>query len=80
MPPADPKITRSRIVDRSSADSTCEFDHLRNKRIEAVGAPRRESSAGLGWELDGTQHDITEIQKPRAQEQCSRPCRREPAP
>ena len=67
MPFADLRINCSPIVDRGGADLAREFDHLRNKRIEVVGAPRHEKLHGLGLRvLDGTQHDITEIQQPGA--------------
>ena len=67
MPFADLRINYSLIVDRCSTDLTREFDHLRNKRIEVVGAPRHEKLCGLGLRiLDGAQHDIAEIQQPRA--------------
>jgi len=61
------EISYSLIVNRRGADLAREFDHLRNKRIEVVRAPRHEKLHGLGLRaLDRTQHDITEIQQSRA--------------
>ena len=67
MPFANLEISYPLIIDRRCADLAREFDHLRNKRIEVVGTPCHEKFHGLGLgALDGTQHDIAEIQQSRA--------------
>src|SRR5258706_16445560 len=64
---AAPETTCSLIVDGSGADLTRKIDHLRNKRVEVVRAPRHKKLYGLELRaFDGAQHDIAEIQKPRA--------------
>ena len=52
---------------RSEAELPRKFDHLRNKRIEVVGAPSHEEFHGLGLGiLNLSQHHIAEIEQPRA--------------
>ena|SRR5882672_8487256 len=64
---ANLKISYPLIVDRRGADLARELDHLRNKWIEVIRAPRHEKLHGLRLRaLDRTQHDITEIQQSRA--------------
>ena len=67
MPSATVKLRHLLIADRNGADLTREFGHLRNKRVEVVRTPRHEKFCRSGLRvLNRPEHDIAEIQQPRA--------------